>query len=260
MSLKSIIQILIIFIITIIVFSIYSKYFSVSEKDIITKEVVKEVVKEVEENNQLQENDKQINEKKINEDKIAIIENIETINEISKIDEKSNKVNKKNNDEVLKVENPKNDIDVKKNKQKNLVKNIEYITTGKNGNEYRLKAKSGKTNSDDNNVLDLIEVNGKITSKIRPTIFISSDYAQYNSVNQNSKFYKNVIINYEDKEIICDNFDINMETNFAVAYNNVKVTDPQSTMYAGEIILDLKTKDIDIKPESEISKVNIITK
>ena len=51
-----------------------------------------------------------------------------------------------------------------------------------------------------------------------------------------------------------------METNFAVAYNNVKVTDPQSTMYAGEIILDLKTKDIDIKPESEISKVNIITK
>ena len=37
MSLKSIIQILIIFIITIIVFFIYSKYFSVSEKDIITK-------------------------------------------------------------------------------------------------------------------------------------------------------------------------------------------------------------------------------
>ena len=50
-----------------------------------------------------------------------------------------------------------------------------------------------------------------------------------------------------------------METNIAVAYNNVKVTDPKSVMYAGEITLDIETKDININPERKESKVKVIT-
>ena len=107
--------------------------------------------------------------------------------------------------------------------------------------------------------MDLINVRGFITSPIRSTIYIVSDFAQYNSSNLNSKFYENVVINYEDKEIVCDNFDINMETDLAIAYNNVIVTDPKSIMRAGEIIFEMKTKNININPESKISKVKINT-
>ena len=52
-----------------------------------------------------------------------------------------------------------------------------------------------------------------------------------------------------------------MDTNIAIAYNNVVVTDPKSTMKAGKIALNIKTKEIDINPDrSGKSKVQINTK
>ena len=100
-------------------------------------------------------------------------------------------------------------------------------------------------------------VRGRITSDTRDTIYIVSDYAEYNSINLNSKFYDNVIINYQDKEITCVNFDINMETSKAIAYNSVVIKDPKSIMKAGIVEFDLKTKNININPESskEISVI-----
>ena len=65
------------------------------------------------------------------------------------------------------------------------------------------------------------------------------------------------MINYEDKEITCDYFDVDMKTNFATAYNNVVVTDPKSIMKAGKIILNIETKDININPENNKVKVTI---
>ena len=106
--------------------------------------------------------------------------------------------------------------------------------------------------------MDLVNVRGTITSEDKSTIFIVSDFAEYNSGNLNSKFYENVVINYENKQITCDNFDINLEKNMAIAYNNVVVTDPTSVMKAGEIILDIKTKNININPNNK-DKINIIT-
>ena len=59
-----------------------------------------------------------------------------------------------------------------------------------------------------------------------------------------------MVINYEDKQISCENFDINIDTNIAIAYNDVVVIDPKSTMKAGKIALNIETKEIDINPDS----------
>ena len=120
-------------------------------------------------------------------------------------------------------------------------------------------ANSGKSNINNKDILDLVNVRGEITSDNRETIYIVSDFAQFNSINSNSKFYDNVKINYQDKQITCINFDINMETNKALAYNNVIITDPKSTMKAGLVEFDLKTKDININPETTIKEIEIIT-
>jgi LPS export ABC transporter protein LptC len=136
----------------------------------------------------------------------------------------------------------------------NLVKDIEYLTTDKNGNKYKILATSGRTNSEDKNILDLDNVRGVITSDEKSTVYILSDFAEYNSFNLNSNFYQNVVINYEDKEITCDYFNVDMQTNIAIAYNNVVVTDPQSIMKAGKIILNIETKVININPENEKKK------
>ena len=58
-----------------------------------------------------------------------------------------------------------------------------------------------------------------------------------------------------EKQITCENFDIDMETNMAIAYNNVIVTDPNSTMKAGIITFDLETKDVNINPVLDEKKV-----
>ena len=103
---------------------------------------------------------------------------------------------------------------VKKNTDiSNIVKDVEYLTTDKNGNKYRILARSGRTNKNDKDILDLDNVKGEISSKKRSTIVIISEFAEYNSSTLGSKFYKNVVINYEDKQITCENFDINMNTN-----------------------------------------------
>ena len=174
-----------------------------------------------------------------------------------------------NNKDISKMEKNfepnKTDLD-KSNKKKddeipNIVKDVEYLTTDKNGNKYKILATSGRTNEDNKNILDLDNVSGEITSNQRSTIYIVSDFAEYNSSTLGSKFYRNVVINYEDKQITCENFDINMDTNIAIAYNNVVVTDPKSTMKAGKIALNIETKEIVINPDrSGKSKVQINTK
>ena len=88
-------------------------------------------------------------------------------------------------------------------------------------------------------------------------VYIISDYAEYNSSSLQSNFYQNVVINYEDKEITCDYFDLDMQTNIAIAYNNVVVTDPQSIMKAGKIILNIETKVININPDTKKEKVTV---
>ena len=177
--------------------------------------------------------------------------------------ENSNKAinSKLDNNQIKDVKLKKTEIknEIKEAKVKDLVKNIEYTSVDQKGNTFHLLANSGRSNINNSDILDLINVKGKITSEKRDTIYIVSDFAQYNSVNLNSKFYKNVIINYQDKEITCVNFDIDMETNTAMAYNDVLITDPKSKLKAGIVEFDLKTKDININP-SEINKeIKVIT-
>ena len=50
-----------------------------------------------------------------------------------------------------------------------------------------------------------------------------------------------------------------METNKAIAYNEVIITDPKSVIKAGIVEFDLKTKNIDIKPESALAEIKVET-
>ena len=275
MSFKSLIQIVILLLIPIIVGAVYFKYFD--EK----KKVVEEIkLSEGIENKKLLDLEKKILELEKKNNNLSkklqtkINEKI-TVEEINVLESEKKTLSK--NEEIKK--NKKNELDKKKEKTKliekneikkikvedkdkeikNFVKDVEYTSVDEGGNRFRLLANSGKTNNTNKNILDLENVRGEIKSDTRDTIFITSDYAQYNISNLNSKFYENVIIDYQDKKISCINFDINMSTNKAIAYNNVIITDPKSTMKAGIVEFDLKTKDININPESINTKIEVIS-
>ena len=238
MSLKSLIQVIIILIIMIILGSVYYNYFANNSKI------------------SLKNNEKNIQEEiDTGKTKIKIIpEEADKKSEIN-VDEKSK--NDEIKEEKSEIVNVKKKIKKNKPEINNLVKDIEYLTTDKNGNKYKILATSGRTNSEDKNILDLDNVRGVITSEKRSTVYIVSDFAEYNSSNLNSNFYQNVVVNFEDKEITCDYFDVDMKTNIAKAYNNVVVTDPGSIMKAGKIILNIETKVIDINPKNNENEVTI---
>tara|TARA_B100002052_G_C15779435_1_gene550833 strand:- start:215 stop:985 length:771 start_codon:yes stop_codon:yes gene_type:complete len=253
MSLKSLIQIIILLIIIVIIGGVYFNYFkgfneiSTENNDQINKIEVDESINKkndalVKSGDENVKSEISINKKVINEE----VKSEEVINEEVKNEEvKSENINL---NKTTKPDKPEID---------SVVKDIEYLTTDKKGNKYKILATSGRTNSEDKNVLDLDNVRGVITSKDKSKVYIVSDYAEYNSSKLQSNFYQNVIINYEDKQINCDYFDVDMKTNIAIAYNNVVVTDPQSIMKAGRIILDIETKIININPNNKENKVKV---
>lgn len=252
MSSKSAIQLIILIIIFIILGGVYLKYFS--KEKIIVDQTLQQTEKEININSQNNNKNKDESESahSTNKNKSKKEKNIEN-NKTDLEETKVKKAEKKNKEPNT---NKKKDNEIP-----NIVKDVEYLTTDKNGNKYKILATSGRTNQDNKNILDLDNVSGEITSNQRSTIYIVSDFAEYNSSTLDSKFYKNVVINYEDKQITCENFDINMDTNIAIAYNNVVVTDPKSTMKAEKIALNIETKEIDINPDrSGKNKVQINTK
>ena len=244
MSLKSLIQIIITLVIIIILGGVYYNYFAINNKIIVDKNIETEI-----DANQLKEKTN-LNENLIEKKKLKVSENV-----------KNNIYEKEKNEEIKKVKSEETNLkkEKKSNKPKidNIVKDIEYLTTDKNGNKYKILATSGRTNSENKNILDLDNVRGIITSKKRSTVYIVSDFGEYDSSKLNSIFYQNVIVNYEDKEINCDYFDVDMKTNIAKAYNNVVVKDPKSTMKAGKIILNIETKIININPDNNKKKVSL---
>ena len=275
MSVKSLIQVLILLLIPIIVGAVYLKYFD--EK----KSVVEEIkLSEDSKNKKLLDLEKKILEletknnnlskklqTKLNE-KITIEEtnilesekkNLNKNEEVKKNKKSELNKNKEESTLIEKSESKEIKLEDKDKEIKNLVKDVEYTSVDDKGNRFQLRANSGKTNNANKNILDLENVRGEIKSEKRDTIFITSDYAQYNISNLNSKFYENVIIDYQDKKISCVNFDINMSTNKAIAYNDVIIKDPNSTMKAGIVEFDLKTKDININPESINTKIEVVS-
>ena len=254
MSIKSLLQIILFLLILLIIGSIYYLYFYTgSFNNLNSNENLNKFSKEksIPEDTEILESLTDLNNKNknlitnsVNNEKDVNKNNTNDIIEINSKTENKDKIN---------IPNENTNI----SEIKNLTKEIEYITSNKNGDIFKILAKYGKTNIDNSSVLDLQEVNGEILSDIRSNIYLSSDFANYNYNNQNSKFYDNVIIKYDGKIITCDKLDLIINENIAIAYSNVVVKDDSSIMKAQIITLDIITKDIKINSDD---KINIIKK
>ena len=247
MSTKSLLQIILFLLIVLIIGGIYFLYFyskPISNKLSIRENIdeigAKSLNKNISLDQELLEDTKyeqdNILKKDTAHDESKVIQNVEAA---------QSNTNKEINQKTYKSQNQ---ISL----EKNITKNIEYITTNKDGDIFKILAEYGKTNFKNSNILDLENVNGEINSNDAPKIFIKSDYAKYNYNNQNSKFFGNVKINYENKEITCDNLDLNINENIAIAYNNVIMIDQNSKMRAENVVMDIVTKDININSKNKV--------
>ena len=142
----------------------------------------------------------------------------------------------------------------------NVMENLEYKSSDKFGNNYIIKAKKGKVNLEKENLLILDEVYGEIELVGKSTIYIYSNFAQYNRNNFDTKFYQNVLVNFEDKRFNCDNLDLFFKDNFGSMYNNIVFVDENTQINADQVNMNLLNGDINIKMFEEEKKIKILKK
>ena len=241
MSVKSLLQLILFFLIILFIGGIYFLYFySGPQKNEVN------LIKDIEKVEKEQLNKQNIDDQEILEDvnlsknkaqeKDLDLKNTKVKFEDAKKDTKQQNKLEKKSDETL----------------KNLTKEIEYVTSNNNGDVFKIFAKYGKSSLKKSDILNLEIVNGIISSNEKSDIYISSDFAEYNYENQDSKFYKNVEIKYDNKKISCDNLDLNISQNVAIAYNNVVIENNNSLMKAQIIEMDISTKDISINSQEKV--------
>ena len=142
----------------------------------------------------------------------------------------------------------------------NVMENLEYKSSDKSGNNYIIKAKKGKVNLEKENLLILEDVYGEIKLVGKSTIYIYSNFAQYNRNNFDTKFYQNVLVNFEDKRFNCDNLDLFFKDNFGSMYNNIVFVDEDTQINADQVNINLLNGDINIKMFQEEKKIKILKK
>ena len=142
----------------------------------------------------------------------------------------------------------------------NVMENLEYKSSDKSGNNYIIKAKKGKVNLEKENLFILEDVYGEIKLVGKSTIYIYSNFAQYNRNNFDTRFYQNVLVNYEDKRFNCDNLDLFFKDNFGSMYNNIVFVDENTQINADQVNMNLLNGDINIKMFQEEKKIKILKK
>ena len=162
----------------------------------------------------------------------------------------------------FKNENPKvgnTKIENKSNISNNLMSNIEYVATDKNGNEFNIKSKIAEIDQNQPELILMKNVEGVIRLINSSPIIINSDNATYNKINHNTNFYSNVTVDYDEHLITSNNLDLFFEDNFATIRENIIYKNLNTELYADKIEIDLITKNSKIFMNDETKKVKVVT-
>ena len=133
----------------------------------------------------------------------------------------------------------------------NKISDIRYKSSDKTGNQYEISSASGESEIGNPEVLNLVDVEGKISILNKETVLIYSDFAKYDKDSLNTHFYGNVRLIYGNHNINSDDLFLNFFDKQTLVKNNIYYTDEQNKLFADIIEIDLMTK---------ISKVYMLEK
>ena len=162
------------------------------------------------------------------------------------------------------VKNNKTDIVEEQNSDKvynsNIIKDVEYNTKDKDGNQYFIKAEKGEIDFSNPNIIFLTKVFALIKLIDSEEVEIVSDFGKYNSDNYDTIFSKNVIVNYLDNKMLGEYLDFSLQRNSMIISKNVTYANLQNILKADVIEMNLKTKDTKIFMYENEKKINIKSK
>ena len=137
------------------------------------------------------------------------------------------------------------------------IKEILYESYDNEGNKFTIKSKSGTFDEKKKDEINMINVEAKIDLANGTFIRLVSDTAKYNSSNSNTKFIKNVRLEYLGHKINSDNINVIFTESKIEAYNNLIYRNSDIKLSADKVELNLITKNTKIFMFDN-SKVKII--
>jgi LPS export ABC transporter protein LptC len=169
----------------------------------------------------------------------------------NKIETSLNKNNDKTNENISLKKKPS---------ASNLIENIKYLSKDNQGNEYEIKAKKGKINLDDPDIIFMTDVLAVIKLKNSNPIFIKSNFATYNNKNYDTNFEGNILINHLIHKISGEKLDLSFKTNLATMYDKIIYTNMNTVMNADRLEIDLITKNSKIFMNNKYEKIKLLIK
>ena len=143
------------------------------------------------------------------------------------------------------------------NTSESLIENLKYLSTDKEGNEYKIEAKKGNIDKDNPDIIYLENVVAIILLKNSEYISIKSNFAKYNSKNFDTLFNDAVSVDYEDHLLTGNFLDLSFENNLVSIYDNVQYLSGFSSLSADKAEIDILNKKTKIFMESPGKKVLI---
>ena len=156
--------------------------------------------------------------------------------------------------------------DLKRNTQANmeqtitnesLIEDLKYLSTDKEGNEYKIEAKKGNLDKSNPDLIYLESVEATILLKDSNLILIKSKFAKYNTKNFNTLFNNSVSVNYGEHIMSSEFLDLSFENNLVSIYDNVRYVSGISSLKADKAEIDIINKKTKIFMESPNKKVQI---
>ena len=164
-------------------------------------------------------------------------------------------------DEKINTQKTKKEFIEDKNKENtNLIENLRYTSNDLFGNTYIIYAKSAQVEEDQVNQVKLFEVIAKIIQKDDNIIYINSNFADYNKVNNNTTFKDNVNVKYGDQSIDAETINLNFSKNIIKIEEDVYYKNNNAKINADKIEINIQTKKLKISMNNQEDDVEIFAK
>ena len=144
--------------------------------------------------------------------------------------------------------------------ESNIIKDVYYSSKDIKGNEYVIKASEGEIDYNNSNIIYLTNLEGFVKLTNSNDIKITSKYGKYNTVNFDTIFSKNVIIDYLDNNVLGEYLDFSIERNSMIMSRDIVYTNTNNILKADTIEINIETKDTKIYMFDDKKKINIKSK
>ena len=166
-------------------------------------------------------------------------------------------------DELNKSENIVKKKDQEINQEEtsdNIIENLKYISEDLLGNTYTVIAQSATLNQDKISEVQLFEVSAEISRQNQDVIYINSNTANYNKLNNNTVFRGKVNVKYGDQTIDSETLNLNFENNLIEILDNVSFVNKNTKIKADKVEIDLIYKKLKISMINKNDKVSITSR